>query len=142
MPASHRNRIGAILGLVGACALGTAQSAHAQSSVTLYGIVDGSILYTNKTLNATTGQNAGRQYSFTDSGLSGSRFGLRGAEDLGGSMRAIFELESGISIANGAFSNSNGNAFGRQAWVGVDSRYGTVKAGLQFSPFFLVLLCQ
>ncbi|WP_341319298.1 porin [Paraburkholderia sp. IMGN_8] len=139
MPACHRNRVGVILGLVGACALGSAQSANAQSSVTLYGIVDGSLLYTSKTLNAKTGQNAGHQYSFTDSGVSGSRFGLRGAEDLGGSMRAIFELESGISIANGSFSNSNGNEFGRQAWVGVDSRFGTVKAGLQFSPFFLAV---
>jgi predicted porin len=139
MPASYRNRFGAILGLAGACALGAAPSAHAQSSVTLYGIVDGSLLYTSKTLDPTTGQSAGHQYSFTDSGLSGSRFGMRGAEDLGGSMRAIFELESGISIANGSLSNSNGNEFGRQAWVGVDSRYGTVKAGLQFSPFFLAV---
>lgn len=139
MPASHRNRVGAILGLMGACALGSAQSANAQSSVTLYGVVDASVLYTNKTLNPATGESAGHQYSFTDSGLSGSRFGMRGAEDLGGGMRAIFELESGFSVANGAFNNSNGNLFGRQAWVGVDSRFGTVKAGLQFSPFFLAV---
>ncbi|HEX3378293.1 MAG TPA: porin [Paraburkholderia sp.] len=137
MSASHRNRVGAILGLVGACALGAAQSAHAQSSVTLYGIVDASLLYTNKTLDMTTGQSAGHQYSFTDSGLSGSRFGMRGAEDLGGGMRAIFQLESGFSVANGSLNNSNGNLFGRQAWVGIDSRFGTLKAGLQFSPFFL-----
>ncbi|MFM0340021.1 porin [Paraburkholderia fungorum] len=139
MPASHRNRVGVLLGLVGACALGSVPSAHAQSSVTLYGIVDASLLYTSKTLDPATGQSAGHQYSFTDSGLSGSRFGMRGAEDLGGGMRAIFELESGISIANGSLSNSNGNEFGRQAWVGVDSRFGTVKAGLQFSPFFLAV---
>ncbi|WP_408400662.1 porin [Paraburkholderia sediminicola] len=139
MPASHRNRIGAILGLMGACALGSAQIAHAQSSVTLYGIVDASLLYTSQTPNAKTGQNAGHQFSFTDGGVTGSRFGMRGVEDLGGGMRAIFELESGVSIANGSLSNSNRNEFGRQAWVGVDSRFGTVKAGLQFSPFFLAV---
>ncbi|MFM0142880.1 porin [Paraburkholderia sp. RL18-085-BIA-A] len=124
---------------MGVCALGAAHSAHAQSSVTLYGIVDASLLYTNKTLNTTTGESAGHQYSFTDSGMSGSRFGMRGAEDLGGGMRAIFQLESGFSVANGAFSNSNGNLFGRLAYVGVESRFGTVKAGLQFSPFFLAV---
>jgi predicted porin len=117
--------------------LGAAGAAHAQSSVTLYGIVDGSVLYTSHTLNTTTGQNAGHQYSFTDSGMSPSNFGMRGAEDLGGGLRAVFDLESGYSVANGQFGNSNGNMFGRQAWVGVDSKYGTVKAGLQFSPFFL-----
>ncbi|MCC8396937.1 porin [Paraburkholderia sp. MMS20-SJTR3] len=139
MPAGHRNRVGIILGLVGAWALSAAPHADALSSVTLFGIVDGSLLYTSKTLNATTGQNAGHQYSFTDSGLSGSRFGMRGVEDLGGGMRTIFMLESGISVANGSLGNSNGNLFGRQAWVGIDSRYGNVKAGLQFSPFFLAI---
>ncbi|RKT21704.1 putative porin [Paraburkholderia sp. RAU2J] len=139
MPASHRNRIGVILGLMSACAVGLPHRAYAQSSVTLYGIVDASLLYTNKTLDPATGQSAGHQYSFTDSGLSGSRFGMRGAEDLGGGMRAIFQLESGISVATGALSNSNSNLFGRLAYVGVESRFGTVKAGLQFSPFFLAV---
>ncbi|WP_094782308.1 porin [Paraburkholderia ribeironis] len=124
---------------MGACALGTTQNANAQSSVTLYGIVDGSLLYTSKALDPTTGQNAGHRYAFTDGGLSGSFFGMRGAEDLGGGMRAIFGLESGVSIANGAFGNSNGNLFGREAWVGVASRFGTLKAGLQHSPFFLAV---
>lgn len=139
MPAHHRNRVGVILGIMGACALGAIPCAQAQSSVTLYGIVDGSLLYTSKTLNAATGQSAGHQYSFTDSGLSGSRFGMRGTEDLGGNTRAIFEIESGISVANGSLNNSNGNEFGRQAWVGVDGSFGTIKAGLQFSPFFLAV---
>ncbi|WP_322013606.1 porin [Paraburkholderia sp. J12] len=120
-----------------ACLLGASGAAHAQSSVTLYGIVDGSILYTSHTMNMATGQNEGHQFSFTDSGMTGSSFGLRGAEDLGGGLRAVFTLESGVSVANGQFNNSNGNLFGRQAWVGIDSSYGSVKAGLQYSPFFL-----
>jgi predicted porin len=117
--------------------LGASGAAQAQSSVTLYGVVDGSLLYTSHTLNTTTGQNAGHQFSFTDSGTSPSNFGLRGTEDLGGGLRAVFDLESGYSVASGQFGNSNGNMFGRQAWVGIDSKYGTLKAGLQFSPFFL-----
>ncbi|WP_322044378.1 porin [Paraburkholderia sp. J67] len=119
--------------------MGMASAAHAQSSVTLYGIVDASMLYTSHTMSMTTGQNEGHQFSFTDSGMTGSSFGMRGAEDLGGGLRAVFTLESGISVANGAFNNSNGNMFGRQAWVGIDSSYGSVKAGLQYSPFFLSL---
>jgi predicted porin len=125
--------------LVAAGMMGAAGVASAQSSVTLYGIVDGSLLYTSHTMNMLTGQNAGHQFSFTDSGMTGSNFGLRGTEDLGGGLHAMFALESGISMANGQFNNSNGNFFGRQAWVGVESPYGTVKAGLQYSPFFLSL---
>lgn len=57
--------------------------AQAQSSVTLYGLVDAGLIYTSKTLNTTTGQNAGKQFSFTDGGLSPTQFGLTGTEDLG-----------------------------------------------------------
>lgn len=139
MSVQHLKRTGVALTWAAACALGSTQCAYAQSSVTLYGTIDASLLYTSKTINPKTGGNAGHQYSFTDSGMSGSNFGMRGAEDLGGNMRAIFALESGYSVANGGFSNSNGNAFGRQAWVGMDGGFGTVKAGLQYSPFFISL---
>jgi predicted porin len=113
--------------------------AQAQSSVTLYGIADASLLYTSHTLNTTTGLNSGHQFSFTDSGFYPTVFGLRGTEDLGGGLRAVFTLESGVSIANGALGHSNGNLFGRQAWIGLNGNYGFVKAGVQFSPFFISL---
>lgn len=124
---------------VSAAAVGLvfAGMAHAQSSVTLYGVVDGGLLYTSKTLNATTGQNAGKQFSFDDSGLSPSQFGVSGTEDLGGGLKAEFKLESGINIGTGGYNDSNGNFFGRQAYVGLTGGFGEVKAGLQFSPFFL-----
>jgi predicted porin len=125
--------------LAAAGLLGAAGAAQAQSSVTLYGIVDGSLLYTSHTLDSRTGRNAGHQFSFTDSGTTGSNFGMRGTEDLGAGMHAVFALENGFSVANGAFNNSNGNLFGRQAWVGIESPYGKVKAGVQYSPFFLSL---
>ncbi|QBR03527.1 porin [Paraburkholderia pallida] len=111
--------------------------AHAQSNVTLYGLLDSGLLYTSKTLNSATGQNAGKQFSLIDSGSAPSQFGLQGTEDLGGGLKAEFKLESGISVANGGFGISNGNLFGRQAYVGLKSDLGEVKAGLQLSPFFL-----
>lgn len=123
---------------MGICVVGTmlGNSAHAQSNVTLYGIVDTGLIYTSKTLNPITGGNAGKQFSTADSGLTPSLFGLTGTEDLGGGLKANFKLESGISLPTGRFSNSNGNMFGRQAWVSLGGKYGEFKMGLQFSPFF------
>lgn len=134
----YRHIAGAILLCASLASIGTI--AHAQGSVTLYGIVDSGILYTSKTLNPATGQNAGHQLSLITGGLSPSLFGLKGTEDLGGGVKAIFDLESGINLANGGVADSNGNFFGRQAWVGVTSDMGTVKAGLQYSPFALSLI--
>jgi predicted porin len=113
--------------------------AHAQSNVTLFGMIDGGLLYTSKTLDATTRGNAGKQFSMIDGGSSYSHFGILGTEDLGDGLKLKFKLESGISIANGEIAHCNGNLFGCEAWVSLDSRYGEVKSGLQFSPFFLAL---
>jgi predicted porin len=133
-------RRGLVLNLIAVAASTLAAGgAHAQSSVTLYGLVDAGLLYTSKTLDTTTGANAGKQFSLVDSGQSPSQFGLTGTEDLGGGLKAEFKLESGINMANGKFNNSNGNLFGRQAWVGLTNNFGELKAGLQFSPFFLSL---
>ncbi|MFL9871337.1 porin [Paraburkholderia megapolitana] len=129
-------RVGVVGGFLG----GVGGLAHAQGSVTLYGIVDTGILYTSKTLNAQTGGNSGRQFSLLDSGLSGSRFGIKGVEDLGSGLRAAFDLESGINTTNGGLANSNGNLFGRQAWVGLSGGFGSVKAGVQYSPFALAAI--
>lgn len=116
---------------VAACWAGCA---HAQSSVTLYGELDAGLLYTNRTLNA-QGGDAGKQFSLINSGYAPSRFGMSGKEDLGGGLFAKFQLESGISMVNGGFDNSNTNLFGRQAWISLASPYGEVKAGLQYSPY-------
>jgi predicted porin len=112
--------------------------AHAQSGVTLYGLMDGGFLYTSKTAG-TSGQNEGHQFSAIDSGAEPTQFGLFGTEDLGGSLKAKFRLESGVSVMNGGFNDSNGNLFGRQAYVALSGPYGEATIGLQFSPFFLAL---
>jgi predicted porin len=126
---------------VAACTAGllTCGLANAQSSVTLFGVVDGGLLYTSRTPDATKQGNAGKQFSMIDGGSSYSHFGILGTEDLGGGLKAKFKLGSGFSIANGGIDHCNGNFFGCEAWVSLDSRYGELKAGLQFSPFFLAL---
>lgn len=114
-------------------------SGFAQSSVTLYGNLDAALLYTSKTLDSATGANAGHQFSMADTGMTPTTFGMTGTEDLGGGLKAKFQLESGFAVTNGAFAHSNGNIFGRQAWVGLDGAFGTVKAGVQYSPFLLAI---
>lgn len=121
-----------------AVSLTTGGVAHAQSSITLYGVVDAGLQYTSRNANA-SGSNAGSAIGMTDSGIGPSEFGIKGTEDLGDGMKANFDLESGISVANGGLNNGNGNFFGRQAWVGLSGNFGEVRLGEQFSPFFMSL---
>ncbi|WP_061164568.1 porin [Caballeronia temeraria] len=108
-----------------------ASAANAQSSVTLYGLLDAGIAYTNNVQNGVPSQGSGR-VAVTSGNLSGSRFGLRGAEDLGGGLSAVFVLESGYNLNNGALGQG-GRLFGRQAYVGLSSnQYGTITMGRQY----------
>jgi predicted porin len=111
--------------------IGAASAAHAQSSVTLYGIIDTSITYVN---HASGNLN---QWSVSNSNggdLSSSRWGLKGQEDLGGGLAAIFQLENGFDPGTGKFLQG-GAMFGRQAYVGLQSnQYGTVTLGRQYDP--------
>ncbi|TDN62447.1 porin [Paraburkholderia sp. BL10I2N1] len=109
--------------------LGTAGVAHAQSSVTLYGLLDESIQYVN---NATP--HGGALWQMYGGNLQGNRWGMKGTEDLGGGLKAIFQLESGFDINTGR-SNQGGRLFGRQAYVGMThDAYGTLTAGRQYDP--------
>ncbi|WP_321947481.1 porin [Burkholderia cenocepacia] len=111
--------------LLALVALGAfAGAAHAQSSVTLYGIIDEGLLFNN---------NAGGKhlYSMASGVMQGSRFGLRGTEDLGGGLKAIFTLENGFDVNSGKLGQG-GLMFGRQAYVGLSSQYGTVTLGRQY----------
>lgn len=102
-----------------------ALSAQAQSSVTLYGTVDAGMVYTNNQ----TGHSAWQQNS---GGVSDTLWGLRGGEDLGGGLRAVFNLENGFNINNGTFRES-GFEFNRQAYVGLQStQFGTLTLGRQY----------
>ena len=102
-----------------------ATAAHAQSSVTLYGLIDAGITYTNN-------QGGHSNWQETSGSVNGSRWGLRGSEDLGGGLKAIFTLENGFNIANGSLGQS-GREFGRQAFVGLASdQFGSVTLGRQY----------
>ena len=114
-----------------ACLL--ASAAHAQSSVTLYGTIDAGLDYIS---NQKSAAGAGPAYGVQSGNVSTSRWGLRGNEDLGGGLAAVFTLENGFNVANGKLGNG-GDEFGRQAWVGLASRqWGTVTLGRQYD--FLV----
>jgi predicted porin len=98
-------------------------AAWAQSSVTMYGVADASIQHTSFSrpgAGSLTSENSGHRY--------GSRWGLRGAEDLGNGLRAIFQLEQGINLDTGTLAQG-GRGFGRQAYVGVAGGFGTLVAG-------------
>jgi predicted porin len=81
--------------IVGAC-LGLASSvAHSQSSVTMYGVIDEGLHYLT---NVSGGKSV---YMDSLDGISGSRWGLIGKEDLGGGLKAVFNVEAGINIDRG-----------------------------------------
>jgi len=106
-----------------------AGAAHAQSSITLYGLIDAGLSYTNSQIAGTGGGHS--NWELTSGAVQYSRWGLRGAEDLGAGLKAIFTLESGFNLNNGQYS-SNNRIFNRQAYVGLTSRdYGTLTLGRQ-----------
>lgn len=102
-------------------------AAHAQSSVTLYGKIEDGLNYTSNARSNTAWQlESGYDY--------GSRWGLKGNEDLGGGMKAIFQLENGFDVNTGK-NSQGGRMFGRQAYVGIASdKYGTLTFGRQYDP--------
>lgn len=109
--------------LVASCL--AAGTAHAQSNVTLYGIADVSVGVTEFT-------DGSRTTGLGSSGITsrGPRFGLRGTEDLGGGLKAIFNLEAGYNLQDGTTS-ANSQLFNRAAWAGVEGRMGAVRLGRQ-----------
>jgi predicted porin len=127
-------RASANLLLCGAlCAVSGA--AVAQSSVTLYGIIDTGIEYVSHA-------NVAGNSLFRMPGVTGelpSRWGLRGNEDLGGGYSAVFTLESGFNVRAGD-SGQGGRLFGRQAFVGIKSPYGTLSFGRQYTMTYLALM--
>lgn len=111
-----------------ALALAAASAANAQStsSVTIYGVMDAGVQYLD---------GANSLYRVQSGGQSGSRIGFRGNEDLGGGLRAQFQIESGINLDDG--SQGQGAMWGRQAWVGLTSnQFGSVSLGRQYSSLY------
>jgi predicted porin len=103
-----------------------ASAAHAQSSITLYGLLENGIDFASNV-------NGSHLYQMQSGVSAGSRWGVKGQEDLGGGIAAIFRLESGFSATNGKLGS--GLAFSRNAYVGLSSKEaGTLTVGRQWDP--------
>jgi len=112
-------------------AVAASAPAMAQSSVTMYGVLDTFIGYQNANVG-------GKNTSLAVLGNNGemtSRWGLRGTEDLGNGYRVTFTLESGFDPGTGALQNSY-RFFDRQAWVGLGGGFGELRFGRQNTPMF------
>jgi predicted porin len=122
--------------LVALSVLAASGAVMAQSTLSLYGIADAFVGSRQTTGISLSGGNMvtlqQRQSVLDSGGLSDSRWGLKGTEDLGGGLKANFVLESGFDISSGA---STGTLFGRQASVGLSSDFGALSLGRQYGAY-------
>lgn len=118
----------------GACAQTTpASTSTSTSNVTMYGIIDAALV-------GESGGAAGHLSKVTSGAAAASRFGLRGTEDLGGGLSALFILEAGTKIDTGEI-DAAGTIFNRQALVGLkSSQYGMLAVGRQYTPYHTTLV--
>lgn len=111
-------------------------AAFAQTNVTLYGIADAGIGWVD------SGGPGDSSTMVVNSGYqSASRFGLRGAEDLGAGLKATFNIEAGLNFDTGASeSDTGGTFFGRRAVVGLLGGFGEVRLGRDYTPGFMAAM--
>lgn len=110
--------------LIALAVLASSGAAMAQSTFTLYGIADVSFAREDGATSVN---------KVNSGGVNGSRWGLRGTEDLGGGLKAVFTLESGFGIDEGV-SQQGGRLFGRQAFAGLEGGFGSLRLGRQYTP--------
>ena len=110
-------------------------TAHAQSTVSVYGRI-------NTTVERSEVETqSGQSQKTTGLVNNASRWGLRGTEDLGGGMKALFQLESGFGSDTGLLTNNpsttpTAGLFNREAFVGLSSNFGTIRFGRITSPLY------
>jgi predicted porin len=131
--------------LIALAVMAAAGAASAQSSVTLFGIVDAVAEWGHG--------NNGNKFQITDSGYNSSRLGFRGTEDLGGGMSASFWLEAGMNNDNGTgdatntnnqasggalagMGGSQGLTFNRRSTVSLAGHWGELRIGRDYTPQF------
>lgn len=124
--------------LVALAALAAAGAASAQSSVTLFGIVDAGISYFENENYAGT---SASQTQLRNSGYNSSRIGFRGTEDLGGGLAASFWLEAALgnddgTAGAGSLSTASSQLFNRRSTVSLSGRFGEVRLGRDYVPTF------
>lgn len=116
--------------IVSALLAGASQLASAQSSVTIYGMIDMAVV-------RESGGVVGPMTRVTSGTTGGSRLGFKGTEDLGNGLKALFLLENGFQGDTGT-AGQGGLIFGRQVYVGLQGGFGTVLVGRQYTPHYLV----
>ena len=128
--------------LIALAVLAGSGAAMAQSSVTMYGIADVYLGYESRD---------GQYYNVTDptkldkydesntvlqsGGVNGSRWGLKGSEDLGGGLKANFDFQAGFNMDTGAGTSTSATAFSRQSWVGLSGGFGATRLGRTTTPY-------
>ena len=130
--------------LIALAAVAATGAAFAQSSVTLYGVADVAVGKANTAAGAGLSNTIAATANPTGLGLGNdkfqaiasntlnngtSRYGFRGVEDLGGGLKAGFNFEAGISLADGSANKSGGEAFSRAANVSLMGGFGEIRAG-------------
>jgi predicted porin len=110
-----------------AAAVAAASGAHAQSTVTLFGVVDA---------NVRDVKNGGDSVkSLSNNGLNSSRLGFRGVEDLGGGLKASFWLEHGFNIDTGTQTDAT-RFWNRRSTVSLSGGFGEIRLGRDFTPTY------
>jgi predicted porin len=124
---SHRTLAAACL------ALAATTTAHAQSTLNLYGIVDAWVGRMENKAGPTTGD----MTLVESGGLQASRWGMRGEEDLGGGLKARFILEQGIALDSGSISTVSLSAvgFNRASYVALVGRAGELRLGRMLTAY-------
>jgi predicted porin len=121
--------------LIALAAVAATGAAFAQSSVTLYGVADVAVGKTNQAgLGLATDKFQAIAANVLNNG--NSRFGMKGTEDLGGGLKAGFNFEGGINIANGAGNTSGGQLFSRAANISLMGGFGEIRAGRSLTTSF------
>ena len=111
--------------LIAMAVVAASSTAMAQSSVTLFGIVDAAL--------ARVSANGISKTGITNSGLNSSRFGMRGTEDLGGGLKAGFHLEGALSNDDGSLGKLD---FRRKSYVTLTGGFGELRIGREYTPTF------
>ena len=126
--------------LVALAALAVAGIASAQSSVTLFGVVDAGVRYTETKVNGVQTKN----WQLASGGITTSRLGFRGTEDLGGGLAASFWLEAGYNADTGLGNGGRGDAaadsgfnFNRRSTVSLSGGFGEIRLGRDFNVTYL-----
>lgn len=115
--------------LLAVAVLGTAAGFACAADVTLYGVADAGLVYTNQQVKFSDGSKVKEHTFDMQSGVgSGSRFGLMGTEDLGNGLKVGFKLENGFKTDDGTLDN-DGRLFGREASLTVSGDFGALSMG-------------